>query len=91
MIEITAALAIGGLIAAFAAGCTATFIFGKYGTIDTNGNGTIEKEEVKAIIEDAMDTFVAYKDAIDDIIEDTNIKPEDAIAYIRNINQIFRK
>lgn len=91
MIEITAALAISGLVSAFAAGSVSTYLLGKYKTIDTNGNGIIEKEEVKAIVNDAMVTFTAYKDAIDDILEDTNIKPEDAVMYIRNINKIFKK
>ena len=91
MIEIEPVLVAAAIVTSFAAVAATSYMLGKYNKLDLNGNGKVETEEIKTVVSEAIDTFTAYKDAIDDIVEDVNISPEDAVAYIKSINKIFKK
>lgn len=91
MIEITLDMLIGGLVTSFGLGAVTSYVIGKYRSPDLDCDGKVEAEEIKTIIEDAMETFTAYKDAIDDIVEDADLTAEEAVDYIKNINKVFGK
>lgn len=76
--------------ATFVLGNVTSYLLMKYKSPDLDGDGNIEAEELKQIYDDAAQTYKAFQDAIDDIIEDEGIGAEETVAALKNISKIFK-